>query len=304
MEVIMLTGLHFLLTYMCNSECDHCFLYCSPRSKGTFTLSQISKLLDEAVKIGTIEWIYFEGGEPFLFYPIMLEGIKIARNRGFRVGIVTNSYFATSVEDIKLWLEPISKLGIDDFRTSNDPYHYENEEDNPAVRTQKAALELSLPAAEIHLDSPSITIGQDEDENKGKPIIGGGVMFRGRAVEKLTAGLPQRRWEEFTECPHEELESPNRVHLDSYGNVHICQGLSMGNAWETPLAKMVKDYNAGAHPICSPLVKGGPALLAKKYKVKHDDKYVDACHFCYLIRRELMEKFPQYLTPPQVYGIE
>jgi hypothetical protein len=52
------------------------------------------------------------------------------------------------------------------------------------------------------------------------------------------------------------------------------------------------------------LVKGGPALLAKKYKVKHDDKYVDACHFCYLIRRELMEKFPQYLTPPQVYGIE
>ena len=172
----MLTGLHFLLTYMCNSECDHCLLYCGPRSKGTFTMSQIRNLLDEAVKIGTIEWIYFEGGEPFLFYPVMLEGIKIARNLGFRVGIVTNSYFATSVEDIKLWLKPIQELGINDFRTSNDPYHYENEEDNPSIRTRKAALELGLPAADIHIEKPSVAIGQDEDENRGKPIIGGAII--------------------------------------------------------------------------------------------------------------------------------
>ena len=33
----MLTGIHFLLTYSCTSECDHCFLYCSPNAKGTFT---------------------------------------------------------------------------------------------------------------------------------------------------------------------------------------------------------------------------------------------------------------------------
>jgi hypothetical protein len=300
----MLTGLHFLLTYTCNSECDHCFLYCSPRSKGTFTLKQIRELLNEGVKTGTVEWIYFEGGEPFLYYPIMLEGIKAARQLGFKVGIVTNSYFATSVEDIKVWLEPIGKAGIDDFRVSNDPYHYENEEDNPALQTQKTALELGLPVAQIHIESPSVTTGQDEDENKGKPIIGGNTMFRGRAVEKLTAGLPLTRWELFTECPHEELVSPKRVHLDAYGHVHICQGLSMGNAWETPLAKMVKEYDADAHPICRPLVKGGPALLAKEYNVKHDDKYVDACHFCYMVRRELIDKFPQYLTPPQVYDKE
>ena len=30
----MLTGIHFILTYTCNFECDHCFLYCSPKSKG------------------------------------------------------------------------------------------------------------------------------------------------------------------------------------------------------------------------------------------------------------------------------
>ena len=98
----MLTGLHLLLTYQCNSECDHCFLYCSPRSQGTFTLNQIRTLLDEARKIDTLNSIYFEGGEAFLYYPVLLEGIRIAQEAGFDVGIVTNAYFATDDEDIKL----------------------------------------------------------------------------------------------------------------------------------------------------------------------------------------------------------
>jgi MoaA/NifB/PqqE/SkfB family radical SAM enzyme len=114
----MLTGIHFLLTYMCNSECDHCFVYSGPNAKGTFTLSEIRKALAEATKIGTIKWIYFEGGEPFLFYPLMLEGIRIARSLEFNVGVVTNAYYATSEEDAELWLSPLSKLEISDLSIS------------------------------------------------------------------------------------------------------------------------------------------------------------------------------------------
>lgn len=126
-------------------------------------MDQIRKVLNEATKIGTINWIYFEGGEPFLFYPIMIEGIKIARSMGFKVGVVTNAYYATSE---------------------------------------------------------------------------------------------------------------------------------------------VRSYNADSHPICGPLVRGGPALLAKEYNVEHEDKCVDACHFCYLICLALIDRFPQYLAPKQVYGSE
>ena len=298
----MLTGLHFLLTYACNSECDHCFLYSGPQAEGTFTLKQIKQLLNEAVKIGTVESIYFEGGEPFLYYPIMLEGIKMARGMGFRVGVVTNAYFATAEEDIAVWLKPLGELGIVDLSISNDPYHYEDDKGNPALRAQKVARKLKLPVAEIHIDEPLVQAA--EKLAMGEPVIGGSTMFRGRAVEKLIADLPRRHWEEFTECPYEELESPKRVHLDPYGNVHLCQGLSMGNAWEKPLSEMVKDYDATSHPICGPLVRGGPALLAKEYRVEHEDSYVDACHFCYIIRSKLLDRFPQYLTPKQVYGVE
>jgi hypothetical protein len=300
----MLTGLHFLLSYMCNAECDHCFVYSSPRAKGTFSLRQIRRLLDEAVKIGTVEWIYFEGGEPFLFYPVMLEGIKIARNLGFQVGVVTNTYFATDADDIELWLKPLAELGIGDLSVSNDTYHYEDEKNNPAILAYKVAQKLKMPVGEIHIDAPSVTTDADTGQNKGEPVVGGTTRFIGRAVEKLTAGLPRKRWDTFTACIYEELESPKRVHLDSYGNVHICQGLSMGNAWETPLSDLVRGYDAGAHPICGPLLKGGPAQLAREYQVNHEDEYVDACHFCYLLRRELLDKFPQYLAPRQVYGLE
>ncbi len=98
----MLTGSHFILTYKCNFECDHCFLYCSPKSQGTFTISQVTKVLDEAQKIGTVDWIFYEGGEPFLFFPLLNESIKRANVRGFKVGVVTNAYGANSEEDAEL----------------------------------------------------------------------------------------------------------------------------------------------------------------------------------------------------------
>ncbi len=47
----MLTGIHFILSYKCTLECDHCFIYCSPNAKGTFTLNDIKKVLTEAIKI-------------------------------------------------------------------------------------------------------------------------------------------------------------------------------------------------------------------------------------------------------------
>jgi len=300
----MLTGLHFLLSYTCNFECDHCFLFSGPAAQGTFTIRQIQSALDEAGKIGTVEWIYFEGGEPCLYYPLMLEGAKRARAMGFQVGVVTNAYFATTVEDARLWLAPLAELGIGDLSVSDDTYHYEDAEDNPPKRAMACARELGMPVDALCIEEPSFDEPRAGDNTeKGTPVVGGGVMFRGRAVQKLVEGLPRQPWKTFNECPYEDLKNPSRVHLDCYGNVHLCQGISMGNMWQTPLAQLVRDYRAETHPICAPLVQGGPAALAEAYQVDRQDGYVDACHFCYDVRLHLLERFPQYLAPKQVYGI-
>jgi hypothetical protein len=300
----MLTGIHFLLSYKCDSECDHCFVYSSPQAKGTFTLSQMKGVFDELAKIETIEWVYFEGGEPFLFYPLMYEGIKTARSMGFKTGIVTNAYWAISEEDVQLWLKPLQDLGVSNISISDDAFHYEDEQASLAKHALNAARKLGMPCGAISIDKPTVDGSIAKEQAKGKPVIGGGVMFRGRAVEKMIEGLPRRPWEEFTECPYEDLRDPRRVHLDAYGNIHLCQGLSMGNMWDIPLSRIVRQYDADSHPICRPLANGGPARLAKDYDVSHEAEYVDACHMCYLVRRALLDKFPQYLAPRSVYGLQ
>jgi len=292
------------LSYKCDSECDHCFVYSGPQAKGTFTLDQIKRAFNELAKIETIEWIYFEGGEPFLFYPLMLEGIRVAHEMGFKSGIVTNAYWATSEGDAELWLKPFRDLGVSDISISDDEFHYEDKETSPAKHALDAAKRLDMPFSSICLDKSTVEEGVDKEHVKGRPVITGGAVFRGRAVEKLTEGLPRRPWEEFTECPYEDLRNPERVHLDAYGNVHLCQGLSMGNMWDVPLSKIAKQYDADSHPICRPLINGGPALLAKEYDVPHEAEYVDACHMCYLVRRALIDRFPQYLAPRPVYGLQ
>ena len=73
-----LTGLHLLLTYECNFECDHCFVWSGPWHTGTMTLAGIEEILRQARDVGTIEWIYFEGGEPFLYHALLRRGVRRA----------------------------------------------------------------------------------------------------------------------------------------------------------------------------------------------------------------------------------
>lgn len=52
-----------------------------------------------------------------------------------------------------------------------------------------------------------------------------------------------------------------------------------------------------------PLIRGGPAALAREYAVEHDAEYADECHFCYTVRKKLVDRFPDILAPRQVYGL-
>lgn len=300
----MLTGIHFLLSYTCNLACDHCFLYCSPSAKGTMTMDQIRKILKESEKIGSIQETYWEGGEPFLFYPVMLEGIRLSREMGFKAGIVSNGYWATSVEDAKLWLRPLSELGISDLSVSDDDLHYGDRHDSPAKCALQAAEELGISTYPICKAKPTVQESHDPDQGKGAPEISGGIKLRGRAVEKFAEGLPGRKREDLKACPYEDLTDPKRVHIDPYGNVHVCQGISIGNCWKTPLSELIQSYDAQKHPICGPLIRGGPIRLIKEHNIDLKNEYVDECHLCYAARLALLDTYPEYLAPRQVYGLK
>ncbi|MEA3375635.1 MAG: radical SAM protein [Chloroflexota bacterium] len=287
---MIISGLHLLLTYQCNFECDHCFVWGSPRQRGTMTLAHIREILRQADALGTVESIYFEGGEPFLYYPILLAGVEEAAGRGFQTGVVTNGYWATEVEDALAWLRPLAAL-IRDLSVSSDLYHYDEQISRQAQNARHAAERLDIPVGTISVAQP------DEEDALAS------LMVRGRAVDRLASRVPHHPWTSFTECPHEDLRDPGRVHVDPLGHVHLCQGLSLGNLFRTPLTDIPAALDPDAHPVIGPLLHGGPAELARRYGLTPQDAYADACHLCYETRLALRERFPEILTPDQMYGV-
>jgi hypothetical protein len=295
-----LTGLHILLTYQCNFECDHCFVWGSPWQAGTLTLSQLEDIFSQAKEIDTMKSIYFEGGEPFLYYPILVKAVQRVKRLGFQVGIVSNSYWATSNEDALEWLKPFVGM-LRDLSVSSDLYHYDQAMSQQARNACQAAETLGIPIGTISVAQPD---NPDAEAAVGQlPLDESGVMFRGRAVDKLAGRASLKPWTEFVECPYEDLREPGRVHLDPLGNLHICQGISIGNLFEKPLDEICATYDPDAHPITGPLLAGGPAELVHRYDLPHQDGYADACHLCYSSRMLLRQRFPDVLGPDQIYGI-
>lgn len=290
----MITQLHILLTYLCNKSCDHCFVYASPESdpKGTFSLKQLINIINEAKLIGSIEWFYFEGGEPFLFYPILFQVVKLVKQEGFKVGIVSNGYWATDDENARFYLNELKKLEIDDLSISDDCFHSFNPSDHPSTIIKKIGSELDVPINVLTL----------EKTTSGKSINEGDIRYRGRAAEKLTKNIPILNSKLFSSCDHEDLTDPSRVHLDAYGYVHICQGITIGNMWKEPLSKILLNYKAKDHPIIAPLLKGGPLELANTYQIPINEVFVESCHMCYEVRKNLRNNHPEFLQPNQVYN--
>ena len=294
-----LTGLHMLLTYKCIYECDHCFVWGSPRQTGTMTLRTIDLALQQAVEVGTVEWVYFEGGEPFLYYPVLQAAVEAAANRGFKVGIVTNAYWAIDEADAETWLRPFEGK-LEDLSISGDLYHGNEIIGENVAHAVKAAGKLGIPTNVITIGQP----GEGKPEPSGAPTSQGSyrVIYRGRAASELAGQADKRAWDEFTACDGEDLREPGRLHLDPFGELHVCQGISIGNIQRTPLKQICASYDPDAHPVVGPLLEGGPVRLVGRYGLAHDDEYADACHLCYEARRSLRDRLPETLTPDPMYG--
>ncbi|HEX2992452.1 MAG TPA: hypothetical protein VHO49_17335, partial [Anaerolineales bacterium] len=195
-----------------------------------------------------------EGGEPFLYYAVLVKAVRRAADMGFSVGIVSNAYWATSIADAEEWLRPfVGRLA--DLTVSSDLFHCDVCLGELPQNAIVAAKWLGIPTGMISVNPPET----EAPRSNGQLEEGSGVMVRGRAAVKLTSPVPDHPWDGFASCPYEDLREPGRIHLDPLGNIHICQGIVIGNVFEKPLKQICQDYDADAHPICGPLLTGGPA---------------------------------------------
>lgn len=294
-----LDGVHLLLTFKCTYECDHCFIWGSPWQPGTLSMAKIDEVIEQARACDSVEWFYFEGGEPLLYYPVLVKGVERAAAAGFKVGLVTNAYWATEVADALEWLRPLAGK-VEDLSISSDLYHGGEFFTEQVRKAVAAAEELGIPVKVL-------TITPDEKTElpaaDGLPVSTFTVSYKGRAAEKLAPDAPKRPWTEFDECSGEDLRDPGRVHVDPLGNVHLCQGILLGNVFETPLRTICERYDPEAHEVIGPLLRGGPAELARETGDSPTTGFADACHLCFETRRRVRGGYPRTLGPDQAYGV-
>ena len=296
-DAVELKSVHLLLTYKCDGECDHCFVWSSPHSPGTMTLAQMDEILRQASEISSVDAAFFEGGEPFLFYPLLLKGVELAEDRGFDAGIVSNAYWAEDADDAILWLEPLAERGLSSLSLSADDYHGEKESARRVANAKRAAERLGIEVGVLRVKRLDVGADAASEDDAGD------VYFRGRAAVKLVDKVQLKAASSMTSCP-EEPPNISRVHVDAYGNVLFCQGISLGNLNDVPLKTMFSGLAPMSHPFIGPLASGGPAALSEALSVRAEEVYADACHMCYDIRCKLRSegRFASVLQPDQLYG--
>jgi hypothetical protein len=295
-----ITGLHLLLTYQCTFECDHCFVWGSPRQNGVMTLENIERILQQGKRAGSVSSIYFEGGEPFLYYATLVKGVKMAAEMGFEVGIVSNAYWATSYADALEALKPF-KGQLADLTVSSDLFHYDEKVSRQSQNATRAAKALGIPVGTICVAQPDQA---DAVHSQGQlPPGEGAVMYRGRAAEKLAWRASLHPWQEFTQCAHEDLRDPGRVHVDPIGSLHLCQRIVIGSIYQENLDDICARFNPESYSVVAALLAGGPARLVELYGLPAAPGYADACHLCYSARQQLRQHFPEILKPDGMYGV-
>jgi len=278
-----LKGIHFLISYGCSSECDHCFIWGTPKRDAGMSAEQVEEFLEQVLAMGTVSDVCGEGGESFTRYDVLMHFLRRATALGLSAGALTNASWVTSREQAEERIAELMASGLTNLGISTDQWHqrYIPVERVDTLLAVCEAAGLSASRMETVLE---------------------GVMFRGRAAERLAGRMPTRPAEEFTACPHEKVDAPGRVHLDCYGNLHLCQGLTLGGGRP---AEAVAGYDPQRHPVVSKLLDGGPYALGR-YAAEHGFEmaagYVDACHLCYRAREFLRPRFPDLLGPDEMYG--
>ena len=203
---------------------------------------------------------------------------------------------------LKRELRPLANLGVEDLRVSNDSLHYQNPWTSPANKAIYAARELGIPTTLVHITPPgspdSIPITAPRADRIDEPRF----MYTGRAAGIFAEQEPGVGWNSLTSCPRSDLADPERVYIDAYGFIQICPGIAIGDACQNPLNEIITNYDVQSQEILSVLVEQGPAGLVEKARLPANTKIVDACHGCFLSRKQLIDEYSDSLGPRHVYG--
>ena len=275
-----LQTLWFQLTGMlCNLECVHCFIACSPTNHRLKFLEPdtVYRYLDEAAQLGVRD-VYFTGGEPFLhkqILPILHHSLHVAPTT-----VLTNGTLITpTVADALATLQAESRYSLE-IRVSLDDIDAAK---NDAIRGKGAHAKALRALRMLHDRGMLPIVAVTEylyDTTALSPQPGGGTGFYQRFRDfLLSQGLTKPRIKVIPVFTIGKLEGSQPV--ASYVTPDMLQGFDV-TTLQCTRSRMIADGGVYACPL---LVGEPDALLSKQSlhaALQPCSLYHTACHTCYV----------------------
>jgi hypothetical protein len=117
-------SLNVLTTNRCTASCGHCCMNSGPERSGELSGPQLVKLLGELLREAKqVQVVVFAGGEPLLLGEALHDGIRTVRAHGVVSRVVTNGYWATSLDEARRVVRGLRAAGLDEINISTDDHH-------------------------------------------------------------------------------------------------------------------------------------------------------------------------------------
>ncbi|MBW1990749.1 MAG: radical SAM protein [Deltaproteobacteria bacterium] len=309
------------LTYCCPSACRHCLYACSPAWPadwpGLEELEACLAALSRRLRphpwgprtVGFNYGLHFTGGEPFLNFELLLDGVRLASEyRLPSLFVETNCFWCRDDDLTRDRLLALKGAGLHGLLVSVNPFTVERipfERLERAIRLgqqvfgrnlliyqvefyhlfRQQGLQGTLPLEDfLTLFGPRAFAGTTE------------LLLAGRAAYRLQHLFPVHPAERFLAqpCPTPLLRNWHN-HVDNYGNLlpGFCGGLSLGH-WRDLDRLETEGLELQEYPILKYLISGDMAGLldlarAHGYRTRPAG-YISKCHLCLDLRKCLADQ--------------
>jgi organic radical activating enzyme len=278
----------------CNAHCAHCGPDSGPKDKTRITRAETISLIEQAGSLykGT-EWcLSLSGGEIFLHYDELLEYSQLANSLGGYTTLITNCFWARTVEVAEEMLRPLKEANLKVLGASVGEFHREYIPINHVANAIKAARSVGILPHIRMASTKKFRLWQIMQELEKHEIwfvdfMEMPVTPAGRAAREvnrddlhLKPGVPKGG------CPAAGMT------INPSGNAMVCcngageYGLDVGSIREYSLENL--NQRMASSLMVDFLVKFGPSrlleLLPEKERQNFEvSEYVSVCHLCFEI---------------------
>lgn len=281
------------------------------------SLEQVIGYLDQILAVEDILSVCFTGGEVFTVYDLLRSSVREAGRRGLASRLVTNGFWATTVEKAREKLLPLVDNGLITVNVSYDKIHEGFIDRSRVQNVVHAALELDVEVVVAHLTlggSAPETVGQilselEVSSESNISMVLGQVNPSGRAAENYS--LEQLGVVDVNGAEGERMHDVcNYVVRDPAitpdGNLTACCGTTVtnpdgfcrefvvGNLNERSLVELLEEMEYD--PLFTALMIEGPWYLYHQL-CNHDPdllprhRFVHVCDLCaQVVRNERARK--------------